>query len=421
MRPAVAGPGGGCMRRVVITGTGVLSPIGHDVDQCAASLKAMRGGISPMPEWEHISDLQTRVGGKVSGIDLVAHFPRRRRRTQGTVGLFTMYATDQAIAQAGLTEAHLQSGRTGVAYGSTTGSSHELEAFCGPLFVNKTMRGLDSSSFFKFMTHTCAANLAATYGIRGRVLPVISACTSGSQSIGAAYETIKFGLQDVMLAGGAEELHYATAVTFDLLMATTIRYNDRPDLTPRPFDAKRDGLVIGEGAATVVLEDYEHAKARGARILGEIVAYGTNCDGVHLTAPSESGMRGAMELALESGKVRPSDVDYVNLHGTSTEIGDICESNATEALFRRPVPASTQKSYTGHTLGACGAMELVFSLLMMRDGFLAANRNLDEVDPRCGKLGYVRETTPAKPRMIMTNNFAFGGVNTSILVRRIDE
>ncbi len=397
-----------------------MSPIGHDAEACAASLKRMEGGVRPTPEWDHIADLQTRVGGKVTGIDLVAHFPRRRRRTQGKVGLYAMYATDQAIAQAGLTEATLQSGRTGVAYGSTTGSSDELEAFCGPLFVNKSMRGLDSSSYLKFMTHTCAANLAATYGLRGRVLPVISACTSGSQSIGAAYESIKYGAQDVMLAGGAEEMHYATAVTFDLLMATSIRYNAEPSRTPRPFDKRRDGLVIGEGAATLVLEDYEHARARGAKVLGEVVAYGTNCDGVHITAPSEAGMRGAMELALEDGKIRPSDVDYVNLHGTGTEIGDICESRATESLFRRPVPASTQKSYTGHTLGACGAMEIVFSLLMMRDGFLAANRNLDEVDPRCGNLGYVRETMAARPRLVMSNNFAFGGVNTSILVRAID-
>lgn len=405
------------MRRVVVTGYGVLSPIGHDAEQCAASLKAMRGGVRPTPEWDLIPDLQTHVGGKVEGIDLVQHFPRRRRRTQGKVGLFAMYATDQAIAQAGLGEATLKSGRTGVAYGSTTGSSDELEAFCGPLFVNKSMRGLDSSSYLKFMTHTCAANLAATYGVRGRVLPLISACTSGSQSIGAAYEAIKYGAQDVMLAGGAEEMHYATAVTFDLLMATSIRYNADPSRTPRPFDAKRDGLVIGEGAGTLVLEELEHAQARGAKILGEIIGYGTNCDGIHITAPSEVGMRGAMELALEDAKVRPSDVDYVNMHGTGTEIGDICESRATESLFQRLVPASTQKSYTGHTLGACGAMELVFSLLMMRDGFLAANRNLDELDPRCGKLGYVLETTPAKPRLIMSNNFAFGGVNTSILLR----
>lgn len=409
------------MRRVVVTGLGVLSPIGIGLAENEASLRAMKGGIRAMPEWGHIPDLQTRIGGPVTGIDLFAHFPRRKRRTMGLVGLLALHASEQAIAQAGLKEEHLQSTRTGVAYGSTTGSSAALEEFCGPLFTQHTMRGLDSSSYLKFMTHTCAANLASSIGIKGRVLPMISACTSGSQSIGAAYEAIKFGMQDVMIAGGAEELHYATAVTFDLLMATSIRYNDKPERAPRPFDTKRDGLVIGEGAGTVVLEDYEHAKARGATILAEIVSYGTNCDGLHITAPSEQGMRGAMDLALESGKVRPSDVDYVNMHGTATEIGDIAESNATHAVFQREVPASTQKSYLGHTLGACGAIELVYSILMMRGGFLAANRNLDELDPRCGKLGYVRETMAARPRVVLSNNFAFGGVNTSILVRAIDE
>jgi 3-oxoacyl-[acyl-carrier-protein] synthase II len=408
-------------RRVVVTGAGVLSPIGIGKEANEASLRAMRGGIRAMPEWSHIPDLQTRIGGAVTGIDLFAHYPRRRRRTMGLVGLLALHASEQAITQAGLIEADLQNNRTGIAFGSTTGSSAALEEFCGPLFTQHTMRGLDSSSYLKFMTHTCAANLASSFGVKGRVLPMISACTSGSQSIGAAYEAIKFGMQDVMIAGGAEELHYATAVTFDLLMATSIRHNDTPERSPRPFDIKRDGLVIGEGAGSVVLEDYEHAKARGAKILAEIVAYGTNCDGLHITAPSEQGMRGAMDLALESGKVRPSDVDYVNMHGTATEIGDIAESNATAVVFGREIPASTQKSYTGHTLGACGAIELVYSIMMMHGGFLAANRNLDELDPRCGKLGYVRETTAAKPRLIMTNNFAFGGVNTSILVRRIDD
>ncbi len=408
------------MRRVVVTGTGVVSPIGIGRDANEAALRAMRSGIRAMPEWSNIPDLQTRIGGPVSGIDLFAHYPRRRRRTMGLVGLLALHASEQALAQAGLEEAQLQNTRTGIAFGSTTGSSAALEEFCGPLFTQHTMRGLDSSSYLKFMTHTCAANLASSFGVKGRVVPMISACTSGSQSIGAAYEAIKYGLQDVMIAGGAEELHYATAVTFDLLMATSIRYNGTPERAPRPFDVKRDGLVIGEGAGSVVLEDYEHARARGAKILAEIVAYGTNCDGLHITAPSESGMRGAMDLALESGKVRPSDVDYVNMHGTATEIGDIAESNATYAVFGREIPASTQKSYTGHTLGACGAIELVYSILMMHGGFLAANRNLDEVDPRCGKLGYVRRTTDAKPRLIMTNNFAFGGVNTSLLVRRID-
>ena len=286
------------MRRVVITGMGVDSPIGVGLPENVASLRAMRGGIRPMPEWGKIPDLHTRIGGPVRGIDLFAHYPRRKRRTMGLVGLLAMHAADEAIAQAGLTEAILGNKRCGVAYGSTTGSSHALEDFCGPLFTQHTMRGLDSSSYLKFMTHTCAANLASTYGIRGRVIPAISACTSGSQSIGYAYEAIRGGAQDVMIAGGAEELHYATAVTFDLLMATSVRYNEQPELSPRPFDTRRDGLVIGEGAGTVVLEELEHALARGARPLAELVGFGTNCDGLHIPAPSEEGWRGAMVLAL---------------------------------------------------------------------------------------------------------------------------
>lgn len=405
-------------RRVVITGFGIDSPIGNSDAEVTESLRKGRHGIVPMPEWDHVPDLQTRIGGVVRGIDLMAHFPRRKRRTMGLVALFATHATEQAIAQAGLSPEVLTGGRCGIAYGSTTGSSKELEDFCGPLFTKHSMRGLDSSAYLKFMTHTCAANLAAFFGIRGRVIPAISACTSGSQSIGFAYESIKYGMQDVMIAGGAEELHYATAVTFDLLMATSIRYNNHPELSPRPFDVKRDGLVIGEGAGSLVLESHEHAKARGAKILGEIVGYGTNCDGMHVTAPSEAGMQGAMELALEDARVHSADIDYVNAHGTGTEIGDIAESNATYAVFQRDVLVSSMKGYTGHTLGACGAMEAAFCLQMMRDGFIAPNRNLDEVDPRCAKLGYVRELIHRRPHTVMSNNFAFGGVNTSIVLRR---
>ncbi len=406
-------------RRVAITGFGLISPIGNDDASTVESLRTGRHGIRAMPEWNKVPDLMTRIGGAVSGIDLLKHYARRRRRTMGMVGLFATYATDQAVAAAGLTPELLGSGRCGVAYGSTTGSSHALEEFCGPLFTEHTMRGLDSSSYLKFMTHTCAANLASGFGVRGRVLPVISACTSGSQSIGAAYESIKHGHAELMLAGGAEELHYATAVTFDLLMATSTRWNERPDLSPRPFDAKRDGLVIGEGAATLVLEEWEHAERRGAKILAEMVGYGTNCDGLHITAPSEEGMRGALELALADGRVHPTDIDYVNAHGTGTDVGDVAETAATYGVFKRAVPFSTMKSYTGHTLGACGALELVFCLQMMREGFLAPNRNLDEVDPRCAPLGYLREVSSTRPRTIMTNNFAFGGVNTSIIVRAV--
>jgi 3-oxoacyl-[acyl-carrier-protein] synthase II len=408
-------------RRVVITGVGIDSPIGNSEGEVTRSLLTGRHGIRKMPEWDHISDLQTRIGGAVTGLDLYARYPRRQRRTMGLVALFAIHATEQAIAQAGLGPEILSSGRCGVAYGSTTGSSRALEEFCGPLFTNRRVLGLDPSLYLKFMTHTCAANVAAHFGIRGRVIPAISACTSGSQSIGYAYEAIKYGLQDVMIAGGAEELHYATAATFDLLMATSIRFNDHPERSPRPFDTQRDGTVIGEGAGTVVLESLEHARARGATILAEIVGYGTNCDGFHITAPSEDGMRGAMELALADGGVHPDEIDYVNAHGTGTEIGDIAESHATYAVFKRDVPISTMKSYTGHTLGACGAMELIFCVLMMREGFLAPNRNLDEVDPRCARLGYLREVVYRRPRLVMTNNFAFGGVNTSILLKQVED
>jgi 3-oxoacyl-[acyl-carrier-protein] synthase II len=271
------------------------------------------------------------------------------------------------------------------------------------------------------MTHTAIANLAQYFHVRGRIVPTNSACTSSSQALGYGYEAIKHGLQDVMICGGAEEQHYATAVTFDLLMATSIKYNRRPELSPRPFDAARDGLVVGEGAATLVLESEEHARARGATILAEVAGFGTNCDGRHMTANSREGMKGAMGLALDDAGVRPDEVDYVNAHATATDVGDIEESHATREVFERPVPCSSIKGTMGHTLGACGAIEAIACVAMLRDGFLAPNRNLEEVDPRCAELDYVRETRAAQPAVVMSNNFAFGGVNTSLVFRRAEE
>ena len=213
------------------------------------------------------------------------------------------------------------------------------------------MRGLQSTGFLKFMAHTCAANLAQFFGVRGRIIPTNSACTSGAQAIGYAYESIKHGKQDVMIAGGADEMHFTTAVTFDLMFATSANYNDKPDLSPRPFDSKRDGLVVGEGAATLVLESLERARARGANILGELKGYGTNCDGIHITAPSETGMCGAMALALRDAGLSAADVDYVNAHGTATDIGDIAETGATRTNLRprRPdlIPKKLHRPHHG--------------------------------------------------------------------------
>jgi 3-oxoacyl-[acyl-carrier-protein] synthase II len=406
-------------RRVVITGVGIASPIGHTLPEVAASLRSGRHGIVAMPEWDRVGEMRTRLAGPVTGLELERRWNRKKVRTMGRVALLAAYSAEQAVADARLDEDTLTSGATGLSFGSNSGSSEALAEFCTTLLTTMSMKGLQSTSYLKFMPHTCAANLAQFFGIRGRVVPVTSACASGAQAIGGAYEAVKYGLQDVMLAGGADELHYTTAVTFDLMFATSTNYNDRPELSPRPFDARRDGLVVGEGAATLVLEAYERAKERGATIYAEVLGYGTNCDGLHITAPSEQGMRDAMVRALRDANLPPYRIDYVNAHGTATDVGDVAESNATREVFGRRVAVSSTKSYTGHTMGACGPIEAAFTIAMLQGGFLAPTRNLTEVDPRCADLDYVREVRDNLPAIIMSNNFAFGGVNTSLIFGRV--
>jgi len=404
-------------RRVVITGMGAVTPVGHTVPASFAALLEGRSGVRFMPEWSFMDDLQCRIGATVEGLDLKALYHRRVRRTMGRVALLALRSADEAIAQAGLSEDLLRGGRVGLAYGSTSGSSSELEEFSKPLMLNDSMRGLQSNAYLRIMTHTCAANLAAHYGIRGRVQPTCSACTSGSQAVGHGFDLIRTDLADAVVAGGAEEMHYTTAVTFDLLMATSVTRNERPDTAPRPFDADRDGLVVGEGAGTVVLEELQHARRRGAPILAEVLSYASTCDGSHLTQPDPDGMRRVMDDALGRAGVDPQDVGYVNAHATGTLIGDQAEAAATRATFERPVPISSQKGHVGHTLGACGALETIWTVEMMRSGVLLDSRNLDRVHPACDGLDHVRGgPREAALRLAMTNNFAFGGINTSILL-----
>ena len=400
--------------RVVVTGIGLCTPIGHSLAAVSASLREDRHGIRQMPEFAEIQHMRTRLGAPVRDLNL--SYPRKRVRSMGRVGLLSLYATEQAVCDADLNEERLRDGRTGIAYGSTAGSAQANEDWSRKLLISKGLLGLQSTDYLKFMSHTCAANLATYFGITGRVLATCSACVSASQAIGAGYESIRAGFSDVMLCGGAEELHTSTAAVFDIMYATSVR-NDHPELTPRPFDATRDGLVVGEGAGTFVLESYEHARARGARIYAEILGYGTNCDGTHVTNPSSEGMAGAMRLALRDAGLDPSRIEYVNAHATATEVGDIAESLATETVLGRKTPISSTKSFTGHTLGACGAVEAAFCVAMMREGFLAPNRTLDTVDPRCAKLDYIgKQPREARPRITMSNNFAFGGINTSLIV-----
>jgi 3-oxoacyl-[acyl-carrier-protein] synthase II len=271
------------------------------------------------------------------------------------------------------------------------------------------------------MSHTCAANLAQFFEVRGRILSTCTACTSGSQGIGYAFEAVKNGYQEVMIGGGAEELHVMEAAVFDILYSASTR-NQEPHLTPRPFDEKRDGLVVGEGAGTFVLENLEHAQARQATIYGEIRGFGTNCDGQHLTHPSPQGMEQVMRLALKSAELDPCDIHYVNAHGTATEVGDIAESAATHAVFGDKVPVSTLKGHLGHTLGACGALEAWITLEMLTEAWAAPTLNLDDIDPRCAPLDYIRSVPrPLNGSTAMSNNFAFGGINTSLILQSWSE
>jgi 3-oxoacyl-[acyl-carrier-protein] synthase II len=402
-----------------VTGIGLASPIGNDLGSATAALREGRHGIVAMPEWAEVQGLSTRLAGLAKDVPFT-NYPRKKTRSMGRVALLATYATEQALKDAGL-ELDLTSMRdVGLAYGSTHGSSTAQEEFCRTLFARNGLRGIPSTSYLKFMSNTCVINLASFFGIQGRVISTCSACTSGSNAIGYGFEAIRDGQLDVMICGGAEEMHFTHAAVFDILYATSRRYNDRPGEGSRPFDADRDGLVVAEGACTFVLEEEQRARRRGAHIHGEVVGFGTSCDGQHVTQPSADGMAAAMKNALASAGIAPGDVDYINAHATATDIGDVTESQATLQVFGDKVPISSTKGHTGHTLGACGALESAFCLAMMNEGFLAPTMNLDKPDPRCAPLRYLRNETIDAPdlNIMMNNNFAFGGINTSLLYRR---
>ncbi|MBD9409276.1 beta-ketoacyl-ACP synthase [Stutzerimonas stutzeri] len=405
-------------RRVVVTGMAGITSLGSDWTSIEANFSANRSGIRRMAEWDRFTELNTRLAGPVDDFSVPPHWTRKQLRSMGRVSRLSVLAAERALADAGLLEdASIRDGRMGVACGSSTGSTEEIKAF-GNMLLNSVADGLNANSYIRMMPHTTAANISIFFRLTGRVIPTSSACTSGSQGIGYAYEAIKFGRLPLMLAGGAEELCATEAMVFDALYATSLK-NDAPHTSPRPYDSGRDGLVIGEGAGMLVLEELEHALARGATIHAELVGFGSNADGQHATKPEQLTMRRAMELALEDAGLAPAAIGYVNGHGTATEQGDIAETQATQALFGSGMPISSQKSFLGHTLGACGALESWFSIEMMNRDRYIHTLNLDEVDPRCGDLDYLRGAPRTmQHEYVMNNNFAFGGINTSLIFRR---
>ncbi len=408
-------------QRVVVTGMAGLCPLGTHWEEVQTKLLAKTSGVAAVPEWAAVDGLRTRLGAAIPDFQRPSHYHRKKVRTMGRVALLATRATELALESAGLSDyTAIQNGRAGISYGSTSGSPPAIQSFAERLVVHNTVSGITGAQFIQYMSHTCAANLGQFFEVTGRIIATCTACTAGSQSIGYAYEAIKYGQQDIMIAGGADELHVASAAVFDIIYATSTR-NDEPQQTPRPFDADRDGLVAGEGAATLILESLSHAQQRGAPILAEIVGFGTNCDGTHMVNPSAEGMQDAMTLALQDAKLSPDTIDYVNAHATATEVGDIAESHATAACFKRPIPISSLKSYMGHTFGACGAIEAWLCIHMMHEGWFAPTINLDRVDPRCAPLDYLTDVRACDPTLMMSNNFAFGGVNTSLIIKRWDD
>jgi 3-oxoacyl-[acyl-carrier-protein] synthase II len=405
-------------RRVVVTGMAGISPIGNDWPAVRARLESYRNAITRMEEWAAYDGLNTQLGAPAAKFALSERYTTKATRSMGRVALMATRASELALVDAGLIDDPLlKSGNLGIAYGSSAGTPKAICDF-GKMIDEKSTKGINATTYIKMMGHTAPVNLGVFLGITGRIITTSSACTSGSQGVGYAYETIRAGHQVAMIAGGAEELCVTEAAVFDTLFATSVR-NDAAETTPRPFDAERDGLVLGEGAGTLILEELQHARARGATVHAEIVGFGTNSDGAHVTHPSATTMQIAMELALADAQLPPSAIGYLNAHGTGTQHGDVAESQATRSIFRDCVPISSLKSYMGHTLGACGALEAWMSIEMMRADWFAPTINLSQVDPECAELDYiVREGRELQCEYVMSNNFAFGGINTSLIFRR---
>lgn len=401
------------MRRVVVTGMGVVSPLGSDVDEVWRRVLAGDSGVVAMPAWSEVQDLGTRIGAPVQGFTAES-IPRKMRRSMSRMSMYAHAATTDALASARFPMEELSTGRVAIAAGSTTGSPDAMEEFWREYIASHSVRGVLSTAFLRVMSHTVASHLALAFGVTGAVHSPCCACAASNQAVGVGLDLIRLGRADAVIAGGADELSVLSAATFDVVRAGCRGHEASPTSRPAPFDRTRDGVVCGEGAAIVLLESLDHALARGAPILAEILGYGESCDARHMSTPDAEGMRQAMLRALEDAGRTPADVDHVSAHATGTELGDAAEASATASLFGERVPVASLKGHFGHMLAACGATELICAIRSIRDGIVPHTRNL--TDPDVAPLWLPREPLPRELHTVMSNNFAFGGINASLLV-----
>ena len=402
-------------RRVVVTGMGIVSCLGNDQDSVATSLRDLRSGIRLIPEYAELG-LRSQVAG-VPEIDLEAQIDRKLKRFMGDAAAYSYVAMRDAIADADLADAQVRNARTGLIAGSGGGSPHwQIET--GDLLRNKGVRKVGPYMVPRTMCSTVSAALATAFGIRSVSYSIAAACATSAHCIGAGAEMIRHGMQDVVFVGGGEELHWGMTAQFDAMGALSTHYSDTPQTASRPYDIGRDGFVIAGGSGMLVLEDYEHAKARGARIHAELVGYGVTSDGVDMVAPSGEGAVRCMQMAMASVD---TPIDYLNTHGTSTPLGDIVELEAVRSAFGDAVPPlSSTKGLTGHSLGAASVHEAIYCLVMMQHGFMAGSANVAQLDPRAEGFPILRESRDAELRTVMSNSFGFGGTNGTLVFRRMD-
>jgi 3-oxoacyl-[acyl-carrier-protein] synthase-1 len=406
------------MRRVVVAGMGIVSSIGNNTQEVLASLREARSGISKAPEYEKLG-FRCQVHGAPS-LNAEEAVDRRALRFHGGGTGWNHVAMEQAIRDAGLEPNEISHERTGIIMGSG-GPSTRTIVEAADTARSKGPKRVGPFAVPKAMSSTASATLATWFKIKGVNYSISSACATSNHCIGNAYELIQMGKQDVIFAGGCEELDWTLSVLFDAMGAMSTKYNDRPETSSRAYDVNRDGFVIAGGAGVVVLEELEHAKARGARIYGEVIGYGATSDGHDMVAPSGEGAMRCMRMALQGVKV---PVDYINPHATSTPVGDVKEIEAIREVFGtgdKCPPIAATKSLTGHSLGATGVQEAIYSLLMMNNGFICESANIEELDPAFADMPIVRERMDdAKIGCVLSNGFGFGGTNATIVMKRLD-
>ena len=400
-------------RRIAITGMGIASCLGNDLDTVSANLRAGRSGIRLLPDSVE-RGLRSQVGGPVD-LDLEAVIDRKLKRFMSDAAAYSYTSMRDAIADAGLDEAAVSDPRVGLIAGSGGGSSR-WQVETADLLRERGVRKVGPYMVPRTMCSTVSANLATAFKIKGLSYSISAACATSAHCIGAAADLIRHGAQDIVFAGGGEDLDWSMTVMFDAMGALSSGFNDQPDKASRPYDANRDGFVIAGGGGMLVLEDWGHALARGARIHAELVGYGVTSDGADMVAPSGEGAVRCMRMAMEGV---PGPIDYLNTHGTSTPLGDITELNAVREVFGDAVPPlSSTKALSGHSLGAASVHEAIYSLLMMRDGFIAGSANIETLDPKAEGFPIVRESRDATLDVVMSNSFGFGGTNSTLVFAR---